>query len=1188
MSRAWTPDQNNAINAVGGSILVSAAAGSGKTSVLVERVINQITDPLNPTNIDKFLIVTFTKAAAQEMKNRISSRLSEMITKNPENINLQNQQMMLKYSSIGTIHSFCNSIVKENFYKLGISPKFRIADESEISIIKEKAIEKTLNYFYELENPDFIYVSNLFGSEKDDKSLALIINQVYDFTRSLPFPEKWMNEVYEMYKNTSSVKGSPWGKIALTAAKKSLEYVQKIIADTIDISNTNENIKKSYGEALEKDFSEINSIINCLESSTWDEISQKISNFSFSKFKPLKAQNCQFEKNIISEKRKYVKSVIENLQKYFAFSEISTLETVEKFKIISKTLFDITKRFDEEINSLKALRNIADYSDLEHWTVKLLSEESESEIKPSSIACEISNRYSEIMVDEYQDINEIQNTIFKLINSNNKMFCVGDVKQSIYKFRHSKPQIFLKRKDSYPIYSKENNIYPAKIILGKNFRSSEKIIESINFIFKNIMSKDVGEIEYNSEEQLIPGKVSEENSDAGVSFTIIDVSESEENSDILEAYHIAETITEMIYKKYKIYENGTERPVTYGDFCILLRSSNAHAHIYAHELFKQGIPSWSETNEKFLETSEISNIISILQVINNPVQDIPLISSMISPIFGFSVDELAEIRLLDKNSSFYFTVKKAADSGNKKCLEFLNKINYWRQLACTLPCESLIQSIYDETDYPAMCLAQNNGNIKKANLDIFAQYAEKFESQYHKGLSGFLNYIESLKQKKSDLQPASISSEHENTVKIMSIHKSKGLEFPVCIVAGCGKKFNLDTGKVIINPEYGLAMKLKNDEGTLQFDNLIRRSVFSQNQSEDISEEMRILYVALTRAKQKLILIASLKEPQKTVEKNLILTQNNEIISSQTVKNSTSFASWIILCICQSNMRNKFCSLMNLEEYVSEKNSYDSLKWDINLISPKKEEFENDNFDNSDFCENTTTSNENYDSKWREIINQRFHFSYPNKKFINLPLKISASMMNQSGDAEQYIANSQPSFASEKNFTPAERGTALHKFMCFANFKNAKTNGVKNELDYLLKKGFLNSREANVLDINKIKKFMDSDLMQRILNSPKAIREQRFSVKVPPEFLSKEIVCENNYDNFIVMQGAIDCAFLENDEYVIVDYKTDKTENIKELYEKYSTQLKLYKYALEKISPYKVKELAIYSFYLGKTFSEMQ
>ncbi len=1186
MSRKWTPEQENAINSTGGSILVSAAAGSGKTSVLVERVIKQIIDLDNPIDIDKFLIVTFTKAAAQEMRSRISARLSEMISKNPQNSHLHNQQIMLKCASLGTIHSFCASIIRENFYKLGISPKFRIAEESEISIIKNQAMEKTLNDFYEFQNPDFIYTANLFGNEKNDNSLSLIIEQIYDFTRSLPFPEKWMNNVCKMYENITSVKDSPWGKIAVNFAKKSFTEVQKILSQIKTVSSKNENIQKSYGEAIEKDLSEANSIMESLNIESWDKIAEKITQFSFSKFKPLRCKDCDFEKNVISEKRKYAKNLIENSKKYFTFSELGTINSLKKFKVVTKTLFEVTNYFCEEISYLKTIKNIADYSDLEHWTIKLLSKDTDSgEINPSDIAFEISNRYAEIMVDEYQDINEIQNTIFKLINNNNKIFCVGDVKQSIYKFRHSKPQIFLDKKSDYRLYSKEENNYPAKIILGKNFRSNPKIIDSINFIFESIMSEEAGEIQYNDEEKLVPGIYKEEtqNDECDINFSIIDTSQSQENSDILEADFIAEKITEMIHQKYKVIENGTERPITYSDFCILMRSSNAHAHIYASRLLEQGIPAWSETKEKFLDTSEISNIISILQTINNPVQDIPLISAMMSPIFGFNVDELSEIRESDRNNLFYFAVKKSSENGIKKCTDFLEKINYWRKISCTVPCGELIEFIYQDTDYPALCLAKAKGEVKKANLELLVQYAEKFENQYHKGLSGFLDYIENIRQKKSDLEPASISSEYENTVKIMSIHKSKGLEFPVCIVAGCGKKFNFDKNKVIINSDFGPAMKLKNDEGTLQFDNLMRKAVFSQNQNEDISEEMRIFYVALTRAKQKLFLIASIKEPTKIIEKSLILTQDTDNISPFEVKNSSSFASWIILCICQSTLRNKLCNIMNLNEYISEKNSK-HLNWDINLISPEPECSET--LDNYEECTETQNSVENFDAAWRQIINDRFDFVYPYKEFINLPLKISASMMNQSGDWEQYTANSKPSFVSEKNFTPAQKGTALHKFMCFANFKRATLNGVKSEINYLLSEEFLTVKESESLNVTQIQKFINSPLAKRILQSKKVLREQRFSVKIPPELLNKHAISEKISDTFVVMQGALDCAFQENGKYVIVDYKTDKTENIKDLYEKYSTQLNLYKYALEKISEIKVKELIIYSFYLNESFSK--
>ncbi len=1182
MSNRWTKDQQNAIDATNGTILVSAAAGSGKTSVLVQRVINQIIDTKNHTDIDKFLIVTFTNAAAQEMQARIANKLSEMMIQNPENPEFYRQQMMLKYASIGTIHGFCSKIVKENFFKLGISPKFRIADESELKLIKSKAMENTLDHFYGLKSSEFKDIVDLFASEKDDNKLSQIIEQIYDFTRSIPFPENWLNEKLEMYeKNNSSVADSPWGKTITEHLEETLSMVDELTNEMLETVNNIESFKSAYGTALEEDLEKIKTIRKNLATSSWDSICDQINSFSFAKFKPLKSENNEAEKDIVTSKRAYIKNAFEKLQKYFSFTEKESAQNVQTLYNIIKTLFEVTKHFGNELYSLKLLKNIADFGDLEHWTLDLLVDQTEKGFQKSKIAEEISQRYKEVMVDEYQDINEIQNTIFKMITKNeSNIFMVGDVKQSIYKFRQSRPQIFIEKKNSFSIYDSQKDNYPAKIILGQNFRSKESIIESINFIFKCLMSEKIGEINYTSEESLVPGSSYPQVAEPNIDLKIIDTSETDQDDDVLEAQSIAETIMKMISENYIVSENGRERPATYSDFCILLRSSNAHAHVYARELYKYGIPSWSEANEKFLGTKEISTMVSLLQVIDNPVRDIPLISVLISPVFGFDIDEIIKIRQYSQDAPFYFALKESAQNGEKKLVDFLEKINYYRQISGTMPCDELIDHIYYDTDYPAICAAMPKGETKKANLAMLIDYARKFENQYHKGLCGFLKFLENIKRKNSDLTPASISSQTENTVKIMSIHKSKGLEFPVCIVAGCSKKFNFETKSVIIHQKLGLGMKLKDESGTVQYDNLIRQSIALQNKREDISEELRILYVALTRAKQKLVIIASLKEPQKTIQKNLILAGNKKDLPSHTVATSCSFSDWILLCLAKSNLKNKLCSLVNIPQHISDHESV-NLEWNIELIQSKKP-IKETNFNEISSPQSVT---EFYNKELSEKIMKRFNFEYHGKNIINLPLKISASQLAKSGEWEQYIATSRPAFMLNQNITPADRGTAMHKFMCCADFNNVAKKGIYLELDNLMKKGFISREEACALNIPALEKFIECDLFGRILESTRLLREYRFFVKIPPLMLDENL-SELENENFIVTQGALDCAFMENGEYIIVDYKTDKTKNITELFNKYSKQLEIYKYALEHTENIKVKELIIYSFCLNEQYIE--
>lgn len=1194
MDRKWTPEQNNAINSVGGTVLVSAAAGSGKTAVLVQRIINRITDPEAPTDITKFLIVTFTKASAQEMKSRISQKLSEMILADPKNENLQKQKMLLKYAGIGTIDSFCKTLAEENFYKLGISPKINIVTENEIETLKNQALSDTLDYFYNLKSKDYKEFFDLLTNDKNDDELVNIIKSVYKFTLSLPFPEKWMDEKLKLYENiseNSDISDLPWTKTIIEYAKGQIDIAANMIIEMLNISKSNAKIDKAYGMALNEDLISVSEISKHLNSGSFNKISEKLGSLSFANLKPLRGKDVAYEKDLISNQRSYVKKIIEELKDYFMFSENDVIKSLKSIHKVAVCLFEIVKQFEKNLSDLKSEKNIADFSDLSRWSLKILTTQNENgDILKSPLAEEISDRYEEIMVDEYQDINDIQDTIFKMISKNEtNIFAVGDVKQSIYKFRSSKPEIFLGKKDKYKLYDKNVNSYPAKIILGKNFRSKSDIIDVINFIFKTLMSKKAGEIEYNEEEALFAGAEFPESNDPSTEIAIID-SANEESDAAAEAGYIAEKILKMIHEKYQIFENGKAREVTFGDFCILLRKFKNSANVYKQELGKYGIPVKTESNEKFLDTPEVLTILSLLKVINNPTEDIPLISAMLSPIFNFSLDEISEIRILETNLPVYFSVKKYIEIGEnkelkQKALAFYETLEKYRNLSIGMCCNELIDLIYSETDYPAICMAHENGENKKANLILFSEYAKKFENQYHKGLFGFLKFIQNIKDKGEDLPSAPTPYDAYKSVKIMSIHKSKGLEFPICIVAGCASSNKKEDHAIYINSDLGIGVKLKNEDGTVKFSNIVTNALSIKNKTESISEELRILYVALTRAKQKLIMVAGTKNPQKTIQKHFsLLSGTKKEIPPQYVLKENTILDWLLMCVSKSNLRNKLCAVANLPEFISEEEYPKNLNWNVELISePQNEDYQNHN-------ENTKTQNEEkaatIDPQTQQLfekIRARFEFKYPEKDLTNLPLKVSASGLTQSDEWQNYIASSKPCFISHTEASPTDRGNAMHKLMCCIDFNNTYKNGINFELERLKSGGFLDEKEINMISKKSIEKFLFGDIGKRILESPNIYREHRFSVTIPSKYLTEYSCLDNHYT---VMQGAIDCAFSENNRYVIIDYKTDKISHTDELWEKYSKQLKLYKFALEQSENVKVSELILYSFHLGESYTK--
>lgn len=1166
--RIWTDDQKKAINIKNRTILVSAAAGSGKTAVLSQRVINKITSKNNPCDVDRLLIVTFTNAAASEMKERISNLLSDMINKDPNDLNLIRQQSLLKNASICTIHSFCNNIVRENFYRLGISPNFRIADENEISILQEQAIKKVLDRFYESNDRNFLELVEMFSNEKDDSGLINIIIKLYSFVSSYPFYDKWFVEKKGAYK-CNDISNTIWGKVLFDYIFDVLLYCEDLIQSAFDILEKNLDIKDKYIDALSIELSQINEIKELAKLKNWDGTINRIISFKRGRRKKLTEEYLDsYEVLYIENIRGYMKKSFERLKKYFCFYENRCIEDIKKISNIMDVLFEVTKLFISEFSLIKESKNLAEFSDLEKWMVSLLAEvDNYGNIYKSQAAEEISIQYDEVMVDEYQDTNETQDLIFKMVSQSEKnLFMVGDIKQSIYGFRKAMPEIFMKRKEKYKLYDEANNDTNVKIVLGKNFRSRKGIIDSVNFVFSKLMSKQVGNIEYNEEEKLIYGSSYKEKKNNDTILEIVELSD-EEDMDTSEAIKISEIIADIIGKNYMVKDGENERSITYKDFCILLRSANKHAPVYAKELNDRGIPAWSDTAGKFFGTWEISNVLSFLRIIDNPVQDIPLLSVLMSPIFGFSPEDLSDIRLAGKNTPLYFAVKALSDKGDKKCIEFMAKIDKYRRLCSVLTVEKLINYIYDDTGYTSIVLAMNNGELRLANLRMLSEYAGKYDGTAYRGLSGFIGFIDKLQEKKSDLFAASTISETSNAVRIMSIHRSKGLEFPVCIIARCSGRFNKEKGDILFHTDLGPGIMLKDQNGILKYSNFIKNSISLEIEKEEIAEELRVLYVAMTRAKEKLIFLVSVKNLEGAIKNSIPVYPVDKNIPSYIVRNSSSFADWILKCILLSGNSNKLYDIAGIPNIYNPNLDLTS-DWDINITR----------YSNSGELERCNNRSQKVLGLPDKFI-RRFNFKYPHQGINHIPTKISASKLAHEGQWRNYIAISRPSFMSDLSVTPAEKGTAFHEFLHFVDY-SISSDKVETQIDYLKGKGLLTTRQAEIISIKDAKLFLDGELGKRLRKSNKVLREYRFTVGVPARDINGE---SNELDNKekVIIQGAIDCIFKEGAEYVIVDYKTDKVKCVEDLRERYSKQLFIYKYAFEICEEVRVKELLIYSIPLG-------
>ena len=1171
--RRWTPDQKNAISARDGAVLVSAAAGSGKTAVLVERVIQILTDKGRPCDADRLLVVTFTKAAAAEMKERISARISEMLLVEPSNRNLQRQQLMLANAHISTIHSFCNELIRENFFELDMSPEFRIADENEMMLLKDEAMQVVLEEPYGTGSQEFLTLVETFSSGRDDQKLIDTVLTLYEFIRSHPFPEKWLDDKLRFYDKVENVGETVFARILLDYARMSLRHCLVLTENSLRVVQGVEKIRLAYEETLTSDKELLSGLQAALDGGSWDKFSSALKQVKFSALKRLSGFSDDPAKLAVTQNRQEVKDIIKDLAKLFFLSEAQCREDLTALRPIIAELFALVRDFGRQLDALKLEKNVVDFGDLEHLTLKLLVRRSADGFEKTDLARGLSRQFDFVMVDEYQDTNEAQDLIFRALSDDERnLFVVGDVKQSIYGFRQAMPEIFLRRKQKYQPFDAKKETYPAKIILDKNFRSRKGILGATNFIFSQLMSTSMGEIEYNDEEKLTLGADYLDKDDADVELAVLDLSAAAgESMNTSEARYIAARIAQMIGEKHQVKDKDSTRPVTYGDFCILLRSANKHAAEFVKELEKCGIPAWSDTSNSFFGTVEVATMLSILKVIDNPIQDVPLLAVMLSPMFGFTPDDLSEIRVAERSVPMYFAVKKCAELGDKKCEKFLRELAYYRRLASTQPSDKLIQHVYDRTGYAAVVQAMRDGHLRLNNLRLLLEYARNYEASGYKGLAGFIRFIERLEEQKADLSSSNSLSEGANVVKVMSIHRSKGLEFPVCFLANCSRKFNKDVGEILMHPELGPAVKLLDRELMRKYTTFQRDAVKLDLDKRAMSEELRVLHVAMTRAKEKLIMVSTLKNADSTLSRLGAQVSDDKAISPFVVGAANSFSDWLLMCVLRHPSGVK---LREIAGVLPEVVVRDETPIHIDLVRPQEEP----SLEEKSPC---VTEEKIIDEALLEKIKERINFEYKYDELAKIPAKVTVSELISGGSPEvKFDFSRRPAFLSgERNLTAAQRGTALHAFMQFVDLRKAQLD-LESEIKSLMERNFLTAEQAEALDRVQIKRFLDSDLCTRILTSPSVVREYRFAVNMDASEVVPELKSEFASEK-VMLQGAIDCIFEEDGELILVDYKTDKTASEQVLREQYGRQLELYARALRECTGKNIAQKVLYSFYTG-------
>lgn len=1178
MGVKWTTDQQHAIECCKGSVLVSAAAGSGKTAVLVERVIRRLTDKDNPCSAEDLLIVTFTRAATAQMREKIGAAILKRLSEDPTDRHLRRQYMLLPFAKICTIDSFCNDLVRENFHALGISPDYSLLDNETAVIMKNDVCEAMLERAYEEDSDgSFSGLSDMMSSGSSDEDFAKLIIKMYDISTAYPFPDLWLDSLIEEYSQPD-INKSCWGGIIKKYVCDMLDYCVSSSNDMMAAMESDSIVADAYGAAVQSDinmYAELREKVN----RDWDEALEAFNTVKYMGLGRVPKGYESETKNAVMTARKKLKDLLKKVPNIMCVSSGEHSEDVRLMRGPVTKLIELVKQFGREYSAEKDKMNSADFSDILHRALNLLAvSDGRGGYIKTDLARELSSNYVEILVDEYQDINEAQDMIFKAISADeNNLFTVGDVKQSIYRFRQAMPEIFLRRRST--THSFESGEYPLGITLGSNFRSRVGVTSCVNYIFRQLMSTEAGELEYDDSEALNAAAKYPERDTPDCELHV--VTDKGNRADMLEAQarYVAKYIDRTVREgKTLVTKGGALHPASYGDFCILLRTAKNVSSVYANALSERGIPVFSPETGGFFEAAEISFILSLLRVLDNPVQDIPLAAVMLSPLFGFSAGELADIRASAKErleagetEPLYRSVAASADEGDEKAAAFLKKIESLRRLSLTLSAGELVRRVCEETGFDAIAGAMPDGERRRLNIGLLCDYAEKYEAAGNLGLSGFIRFIDKVARTSGDLATAARPSENADIVRIMTVHQSKGLEFPICILADMQHAFNErdNTESVLISSSAGLGMKRRTEDGISVYDTASRRAAVITSERMGRSEEMRVLYVALTRAKENLVMVTSVPNPEKGLAKVAIECGIGERANPFAVLRMNNFSDLVLTALMRHPAADELRKLSGVDVpiFLPEKD-----RFKLKVVVSDSESFMAESANEQKIAAKPVFFDE---------VCERLDYSDPRSVLSSVPAKRAASDGSERGINREYFASSRPAFMSSGGLTPAQRGTATHKFMQFSNYAAARAD-IESELARLVDGGFLSEEEGKAVNVSAAKRFFMSSLAERIFASDNVMREKKFAALFPAKFFYPELTGEAAEEK-IVVQGIADCVFVEDGKLVIVDYKTDTGVDAEALLDRYSAQLGIYREALLQVLGMPVKETLLYSFFMNST-----
>lgn len=1231
MDKKWTRQQQQVIDLRNRNLLVSAAAGSGKTAVLVERIIQKITDTEHPVDIDHLLIVTFTNAAAAEMWERIGFALGEALERQPDSIHLQRQQTLLHTAQITTIHSFCLYVIRNYFHRIDLDPDFRVAEEGELKLLQSDVLDQVLEQYYKEAEPEFLALSETLATGKTDQPLKDTILKLFHFAMSYPWVEEWLENCRKPYQVVSQ---EEFNNLPLTG--ELLNYLDNLTAQWAEQMKQCQNVSlaedgpSGYAELMEREGAAMEKIT---KSKTYQEYYESIRGFSFGRLPALrKFSGDPAKKDQVQKMRSQVKASVKKITEQFFFQNPEDMrKDMEKCRPVADMLIKVTLAFIQAFSEKKQEKNMLDFNDLEHFALKILVDEKTHE--PSQTAEELRKNYQEIMIDEYQDSNYVQETILRAVSKEVEhgynIFMVGDVKQSIYRFRMARPELFMEKYHTYTLEESENQ----RIDLHKNFRSRREVLEMVNDMFYKIMAQDIGNITYDEQAALYPGAVFPEGESGMFDTKILVVQPEEEEQEVktqeLEAKAIGNEIhflmkNQMVTQQMPSEESaGSLRRIRYSDIVILLRSLRGWADTFVKVLGEMGIPARAASGTGYFSAFEVQTALNLLKILDNPRQDIPMAAVLASPIVGLTGEELAILRVQFPEEKFFQAVmhyqsgeslpqnveKIAALSqkSKEKLQKFLQLLQVFRRKVSYTPIHQLLYEILEETGYQAYVFALPDGEVKKANLDMLVEKAIAYESTSYRGLFHFIRYMEQLQKYEVDF-PMAEGEEAEDAVRIMSIHKSKGLEFPVVFVSGLGKTFNSQDirERVVLHPSLGIGMDVTDLKRRLRTPGLTRQFLARKAALENIGEELRVLYVALTRAREKLILTGVLKKAEQKLEEMgvTILDESKEEKGFQATEPVMSQNQQSLSFLKRLNA-NTFLQFL-LMAAASYPGKYPvHLITQSQLLSASEVRFAKEELTKIELFAKL----KHVDSQWEQRAAERLSYQYPYEEETVMRTKVSVSELKhhvmdriiQEEPIQQLVweeekqqdterENSREQQEEQDHYIPAfmegireenmgaKRGTAMHRVLECYDFTRA-SDTLKEQLKVMEEQKKIEKEQLDLVNVSSLKRFLDTPLgqrMQKAAQKGKLYKEKPFVMGRP----ANEILAESGSREMLLIQGIVDVFFEEADEIVLLDYKTDRVQTGQQLADRYRRQMELYQEAIERAWKKPVKEKILYSFCL--------